>query len=100
MRDVLPCPICWSQDVIQERESGDCQIEYWKEYECFSCGDNAPTFRTKESWNQYAAAVALAKAMVKVQKVYHMPLIKIEGQLSDAIKTEDDAKERVMEVFK
>ena len=101
--EIAKCPLCGNLKVAVPAVFGkklliqNCKVHREPinvRYEC--CGIHAVSLIL---WNQYAAAMALAKAMVKVQKVYHMPLIKIEGQLSDAVKAEDEAKEHVMEVF-
>ena len=94
MSEELKCPCCGGEhDVLIDLF--DKHGKYPKGYSC--CGAE---FRELEHWNQYAAAMELAKAVVKVNKIYHMPLIRIEGKLNDAAKAEDAAKERVLEVFK
>lgn len=98
MAKILPCPICGSMDVIRERESGDCRIEYWTEYECFDrgeCYDNGPTFRTAESWNKYAAAMNLAKAKYKRQTTERLWL----SNWDDIDENLHKAEMKVLEVF-
>lgn len=103
MIKILPCSICGSTDVIRERESGDCRIEYWTEYECFDkgeCYDNGPTFRTAESWNKYAAAMNLAKVTAEYGKKWGFEEIEIDGDEDDEeVKHLNNCARKVLEVF-
>lgn len=100
MTEVLPCPVCGSMDVIHERESGDCCIEYWTEYECFgACIDDGPTFRTKHSWNQYAAAMEYTKAMVKREMAIKNFAAGNPYPLYNVIADHDEAKEQALKIF-
>lgn len=100
MTEVLPCPVCGSMDVIHERESGDCRIEYWTEYECFGrCIDDGPTFRTKHSWNQYAAAMEYAMARARVEKA--MKLAR-KGNFKDSLASGQNyvrSEEQALKIF-
>lgn len=102
MSEVLPCPVCGSMDVIHERESGDCCIEYWTEYECCGrCIDDGPTFRTKHSWNQYAAAMEYTKAMVRLEEAMKLAshgYFKIDHKKAGDMSL-TGAKEQALKIF-
>ena len=95
IKGVIPCPIC-KKDPGWDDFDIECGLPYG-ERKYFCCGITA---KSAKIWNQYAAAMELARALVKVHKVYRMPLILIEGQLNNAVEAENEAKERVLEVFK
>jgi hypothetical protein len=97
--NLLPCPICGNTDVQHEREAGDCCVEYYTEYECFRCGDETPTFRTKESWNRYAAAMTYTNAMVSRQKAMKLTADGHVTSLNNIANTYTEAKEQALKVF-
>ena len=96
MSEIAKCPVCNGTNIRQEYEIGDCNPETYVSYECWDCGDVAPTFRTKETWNQYAAAMELAKAKHKRMTTNR----NIFGDWDDNDESLHRAEMRVLEVFK
>ena len=90
--NIAKCPLCGNEPKIKHWSlvGGDVSIH--------CCGVTIDG--GEKQWSQFAAAMELAKVMIRIRKIYRMPLVDIEGQLNDAVEAENEAKERVLEVFK
>lgn len=99
MSDIAKCPICNGTNIRQEYEVGDCNPETYVRYECWDCGDIAPTFMTKETWNQYAAAMDYSR---KTAAWFRIDPEKAGGRLADQLAEElmAEAQRKMLEVFK
>lgn len=88
MSEIEKCPMCDSDLIL----SGTAHLYY--------CCTRCMLRCDRKDLPRVAAAMELAKAMIRVKKIFRMPLVEIEGQLNDAVKTENEAKDHVLEVFK
>lgn len=92
MEEIAKCPICGSPCVQTKIKSFNTFVSSHIEWSCSKC-KKAPVFRTKKSWNQYAAAMGLARGEYAVRTAQ---------TVSASVLARDKrfvASDRVLEVF-
>ena len=96
MSEIAKCPVC-GKDVkrsIWRPEYEGCAGSVVVTIKC--CGMEAVSVPL---WNQYAAAMELARAEVAIAKAMEVPLDRIDAALDAVDGWQENARERVLEVF-
>ena len=94
MSEIAKCPICGEEpDILIDLF--DKHEKYPKGYDCCEV-----QCRTLTTWNQYAAAMELAKAeVVTANATCGVPLDRLEARIEANRRLLSEAKMRVLEVF-